>query len=305
MPCACASLTTASASGCSLSRSTAPTSRRSSASSTPGAVMTSMTAGSPRVSVPVLSNTTACTFASSSSAMAVLKRMPRRAPRPVPTITAIGVASPRASGHGMTTTVIANSSDSCAEAPAAQYQTAKVARPPSSATSTSQKAAWSARRWPGALDAWASWTSLTICASAVSEPTAVARARRVPVLLIVAPTRGDPGPFGTGMFSPVTVDSSTSPVPSITSASTGTFAPGRIRAGRRRRPPPSAPSSTGSPFLRTSASGARGPAARGWRRWRPPRARHLEPVAQEHERGQQGGGLIEDLASIQNVAATE
>ena len=198
--------------------------------------------------------------------------MPRRAPSPVPTITAIGVASPRASGQVMTTTVIANSSDSCAEAPAAQYQTAKVARPPSSATSTSQKAARSARRWPGAFDAWASWTSLTICASAVSEPTAVARARRVPVLLIVAPTKADPGPFGTGMLSPVTVDSSTSLVPSITSASTGTFAPGRIRS-RSPTATSAVGTSTGSPFFRTTAlGGARSSSAR-MASLAPPRAR--------------------------------
>ena len=56
VPRACASSTTAWASGCSLSRSTAPTSR-SNYSSTPGAVTTSTTAGSPRVSVPVLSKT--------------------------------------------------------------------------------------------------------------------------------------------------------------------------------------------------------------------------------------------------------
>ena len=45
----------------------------------------------------------------------------------------------------------------------------------------------SASRWPGALEFWASCTSATICASAVSAPTRVARTRRVPVVLIVAP----------------------------------------------------------------------------------------------------------------------
>ena len=46
---------------------------------------------------------------------------------------------------------------------------------------------------PGALEFCASWTSLTICASAVSEPTAVARARSVPFLLMVAPMSWSPG----------------------------------------------------------------------------------------------------------------
>ena len=36
--------------------------------------------------------------------------MPSDAPTPVPTITAVGVASPRAHGHAMTTTLIENSS---------------------------------------------------------------------------------------------------------------------------------------------------------------------------------------------------
>ena len=64
---------------------------------------------------------------------------------------------------------------------------AKVAVPPTSATSTSQNAARSASRCPGALEFCASCTSATIWASAVSEPTLVARTRRVPVVLIVAP----------------------------------------------------------------------------------------------------------------------
>ena len=91
-------------------------------------------------------------------------------------MTAIGVARPRASGQVITTTVIANRSASSAGAPTAKYQTTKVASPPSRATRTSQKAARSARRCAGAFEFWASWTSLTIWARAVSEPTAVARA---------------------------------------------------------------------------------------------------------------------------------
>ena len=108
-------------------------------------------------------------------------------PSPVPTMMAVGVASPSASGQVITTTVIANSSESWTSRPTTKYQTTNVSPPPTSATRTSQNAALSASRWPGALEFCASWTSLTICASAVSEPTAVARARRVPFLLIVAP----------------------------------------------------------------------------------------------------------------------
>ena len=111
---------------------------------------------------------------------------------------AVGVARPSASGQVMTTTVMANRSASWTSRPTTKYQTTKVSPPPTSATSTSQNAAWSASRWPGALEFWASWTSLTTCASAVSEPTAVARARSVPFLLIVAPMSWSPAPFLTG-----------------------------------------------------------------------------------------------------------
>ena len=71
---------------------------------------TSVTSGSPLVSVPVLSMTTVSMRADASSAVAFLNRTPRLAPRPVPTMIAVGVASPSASGQVITTTVIANSS---------------------------------------------------------------------------------------------------------------------------------------------------------------------------------------------------
>jgi hypothetical protein len=135
-----------------------------------------------------LSRTTVSSEATCSIAIALLKRMPRRAPSPVPTITAVGVARPSASGQVMTTTVIAKRSASTTERSTMPNETKKVARPPTSATRTSQKAARSASRCAGAFEFCASWTSLTICASAVSEPTAVARARRTPSLLMVAPT---------------------------------------------------------------------------------------------------------------------
>src|SRR5436309_12766650 len=82
------------------------------------------------------------------------------------------------------TTVIAKSSASSAARSKTPNQTRKVPSPPTSATKTSQKAARSASRCAGAFEFCASWTSLTICASAVSEPTAVARARSVPCLLM-------------------------------------------------------------------------------------------------------------------------
>ena len=127
------------------------------------------------VSVPVLSKTITSSLVASSSAAAFLNRMPLDAPRPVPTITAIGVARPSASGQAMTKTVIVSVSAKSSGCPIHQNQTAKVTRPMTIAASTSHCEARSARSWAGALEFCASWTSLTICASAVSAPTLVAR----------------------------------------------------------------------------------------------------------------------------------
>ena len=87
--------------------------------------MTSVTSGSPLVRVPVLSITTVSIRAEVSSAVAFLNRIPRLAPSPVPTMIAVGVARPSASGQVMTTTVIANSSASVDRLPASSH-TAKV-----------------------------------------------------------------------------------------------------------------------------------------------------------------------------------
>ena len=50
----------------------------------------------------------------------------------------------------------------------------------------------SARRWMGALDAWACSTRRMIWASMVSRPTLVARKRKAPVWLTVAPMTVSP-----------------------------------------------------------------------------------------------------------------
>ena len=251
-PICCARRTMASASGCSESRSTAAASARTCFSEKPSAC-NSVTSGSPLVSVPVLSMITTWTRAAASIAAAFLNRIPRFAPRPVPTMIAVGVARPSASGHVMTTTVMAKRMAWLKLRPASS-QTTKVSVPPTSATSTSQKAARSASCCPGAFELWASWTSFTIWARAVSEPTFVARARSVPFLLIEPPISWAPGAFETGRLSPVTTDSSTSLMPSSTTASTGTLAPGLMR-----RTSPTWTSEVGtstcSPFLTTTAFG--------------------------------------------------
>ena len=96
------------------------------------------------------------------------------APRPVPTMTAIGVASPSASGQAITKTVIVSVMANSSGWPIHQNQTAKVSRPITIAARTSHCEARSASSCAGALEFCASCTSLTIWASAVSAPTLVA-----------------------------------------------------------------------------------------------------------------------------------
>jgi hypothetical protein len=143
--------------------------------------------------------------------------------------------------------------------------------PATIAASTSQKAARSANRWAGGLEFCASCTSLTIWASAMSEPTAIARARRA-LLLIVAPTSLSPRRLCAGRLSPVTLDSSTSLSPSMTSASTGIFAPGRISSTSPTSTWAVA-TSTGSPSRSTTALGGDRSSSARIESDAPPRAR--------------------------------
>ena len=68
---------------------------------------TSVTRGFPSVTVPVLSSTTVSTLWAVSNASADLIKIPLAAPRPVPTIIAVGVARPRAQGQEITSTEMA------------------------------------------------------------------------------------------------------------------------------------------------------------------------------------------------------
>ena len=88
----------------------------------------------------------------------------------------------------------------------------------------------SASPWIGARDRRAFDTIATICASTVSDPTLAASITREPFLLIVAPVTASPGPFSTGIDSPVNMLSSSEDRPSITVPSTGTASPGRTRS---------------------------------------------------------------------------
>src|SRR5579875_1365719 len=96
-----AAATIAAARGCSLARSRLAASVNTVSAAMPGAVSIALIAGLPWVSVPVLSMTIVSTFSKRSSTAASRIRIPARAPRPVPTMIAIGVAMPSAHGQAM------------------------------------------------------------------------------------------------------------------------------------------------------------------------------------------------------------
>jgi len=184
---------------------------------------------SPLVRVPVLSNTTVVIFRVRSSTSTPLIRIPRLAPRPVPTMIATGVARP--SAHGQATISTATPAISPLPGPPlSSHQPAKVASASAITVGTKTEEIRSARRCAWPLPAWAAETSDTIWASAVSEPTAVARTVSTPLVFTVAPATFAPIVLSTGTDSPVSIDSSTAEAPSMTSPSVGIFSPGRIRS---------------------------------------------------------------------------
>ena len=74
---------------------------------------------------------------------------------------------------------------------------------------------------------WAWRTSATIWASTVSPPTRLTRKQKLPLRLIEAPMTLSPAALATGVGSPVSIDSSTQELPSLTTPSVGIFSPGR------------------------------------------------------------------------------
>ncbi len=150
-----------------------------------------------------------------------------RAPRPVPAITAVGVARPRAHGHAMTSTATMRIIAGVKPAPTPSHHTRRVTVATPITAGTKTAATRSASRWIGALLPCASRTKRTTCARAVSAPTAVASMRKAPVLFTVAPTTRSPGAFSTGRLSPVSIASSTAERPSSTTPSTAIRSPGR------------------------------------------------------------------------------
>ncbi len=187
----------------------------------------SVTAGSPRVNVPVLSSTTVSILPASSNASASRMIIPFSAALPVPTIIAVGVARPSAHGQATTSTATAFiRANSKAGSGPQKNQSKNEIIEMAKTTGTKYPVTVSAYFWIGALDDCASSTNFMTVARKVSEPTLVARNLKAPVLLMVAPTTASPTFLSTGMDSPVTMDSSRAEYPSMIIPSTGTFSPG-------------------------------------------------------------------------------
>mmetsp|Transcript_11782 Transcript_11782/g.36632 ORF Transcript_11782/g.36632 Transcript_11782/m.36632 type:complete len:579 (-) Transcript_11782:1022-2758(-) len=228
------------ASAAATAAATACWSRRASSERTASALShsTLATRNLPIVSVPVLSKSTQSTLGDRSSASPAFTSTPRRAPMPVPTMTAVGVASPRAHGHA--TTIVARkkekaktSGDSwsprhsfgyASDCPSAVH-TRKTRMAKVTTTGTKTDAALSATRWIDGLADCARRTMRNMFASIVSSPTRRASTMMPCVRFIVPPTTASPTPRSMGYGSPVTMLSSSAVVPSTTTPSTGTREP--------------------------------------------------------------------------------
>ena len=209
------------------------------ASSIPEAQKTSTTLGLPSVNVPVLSKHTTVTSCAISSGWPPLIKMPSFAPTPVPTITAVGVAKPKAHGHAMTKTVTKNTkqntnspsssvqdfgTDEVAFTAMSQKMKDKNAKATTDGTNTAE--ILSALACIGALLVCASSTRRTILFNARSAPTFVAVTKTVPNVFVVPAMTKEFFVFGTGKDSPVIADSSAAVSPLNTMPSTGNAEPG-------------------------------------------------------------------------------
>ena len=196
--------------------------------------------------------------------------MPLRAASAVEMAMTRGMASPRAWGQAITSTVTVRST-AWSGSPRAS-QTIRVTSPAPRANQNSSPAARSARAWARDLDAWACSTSRRIPASAVSSPTASTRTRTAESVTTVPATTRSPGSLATGRDSPVSIDSSSSADPSAITPSAGTRPPGRTSTRSPTARSPTGTVSTRSPTTRSAWSGRRAASAsRAPEAW--PRAR--------------------------------
>ena len=174
--------------------------------------------------------------------------MPFLAPSPVPVMTAVGVARPSAHGQAITSTEVKIRSAKERLSPAIS-QTAAAISATDITTGTNTPDTRSASREMGAFFACASSTSRTMRRSVVSSPVRVTRTCSSPDSSTLPPVTALCGPLSTGRLSPVSMLSSTAPVPDSTSPSSGTRAPARIS-----RTSPALTAAVGASCTRPSAS---------------------------------------------------
>ena len=177
------------------------------------------------------------------------------------------------------------------------YQATHVTTAMPSTTGTKTPEIRSASFWIGGFDAWACWTRRTIWASAVALPTAVASMSNAPSPLRVPPRTGRPGPFSTGIDSPVTIDSSTAERPDADDAVDGNRV-ARLDAQEVAGDDLGERHLASSRFLRATSRavfGARSSSLRTAAEVSPAGAR-LEIPPEEHEREDHAHGLVVDVA---------
>ena len=188
--------------------------------------MTSVTTGSPFVSVPVLSSTAVTERPVSSIASDVLKSIPHLAPTPLETMIATGVASPSAHGQLTTRTATALVNAYGTGLPV-RIHIKNTIKAMVMTEGTNIPETLSAIFAMGAFVEEASLTIPIICDKVVSSPTRSALHFKNPVVLMHAAETLSPGFLSTGTDSPVRADSFTAAFPLITTPSTGMALPAR------------------------------------------------------------------------------
>ncbi|OIQ86130.1 hypothetical protein GALL_320330 [mine drainage metagenome] len=173
----------------------------------------------PQVSVPVLSNTQACTDATASSACPRAISTPARDSRAVAAASAAGTASDSAHGQLTTSTAIIAGA---IRAGSIHHHSSAVAAAIASSTSVNQCAATSASRAARGLCSKAPFISSTICAMRVPWPARSARTTSGESTFMLPASTASPGSLATASASPVSSASSAWLLPSSTVPSTGT-----------------------------------------------------------------------------------
>ena len=188
----------------------------------------SASSGRPSVSVPVLSRASRVAEERFWREAASRTRMPCRAARPMPTMSAIGVANPSAQGQAMSSTATAERSP-IPHPPPRRIQSRSVKTATPRMTGTKTDATRSANCCTGARLRWAWATVAMIPESSVPAPEESTFIRKLPCRLRVPSETREPASFSTGSGSPVSIDSSTELHPSEIVPSAGIFPPGRMR----------------------------------------------------------------------------